>query len=367
MRKTIFFFISIFSLIISGAVSAQQTIEQRWLLPELNCRLNTGPCLIHLSLEGDLYTYVSSDATLYFSRENQGTYTSYDLSLYREELQGVLTDFLAFSNHKTVIFYSDRVKSLIKINLETADIEIMPQSRIHNLRHCNPYQARVGSEQYISRIGLDNLLLACAVAESGSMQILVIDVVNNVTIKIINMENSGLEETTMVWGSGGINPPWRRLIGGQDGNLYIDYGYVFPYPRGLINSTTPDDIWGWEIFRYDNLSNNWAKYSISPRDFMTINYPPDPDIDVLRMPRLEAVTQNGGFIYTYSWKLLDEETSQEYYHVDINYYDENFTFIKNHTIKCQMQNGFVTLIGLTSNEDILFRNGNPFQFTLLDD
>lgn len=343
--KYLFSLVALIALSIAIPLDAQpaaQFAHASWALPSEIC----GPdqnCEIRLSLEGDLFIYSFSGATFYVSRQGETTYRAYNLQPYVRWITGGLMDFVPFSNYDAVLFFgSGDGGTLSRLDLTTGQMILMPQSDIgRRVLECNGYSGRRGNHYRISRLGTGSQLLVCSLDDDGNFLVNIVDVVTQQTLHSYNFE--------LPWNGIGQPRSWNMLLGGQDGNIYldaigIDQRIIWQQLAGPVPEMP---AWGWRLYRYEVSSGTWSVRNILPEQMSSANYPP-PGSSI--NARVAAVLTNGDIIYQHEWRQTLREHGME-----VSQFSPDFQLLQR--ITNEGSEASLSYAGITEDGLVLLRDG----------
>lgn len=325
--------------------SGQTTLPANWNLPPLDCTTSTQTCEIRLSLEGDLFIlyHSANGPQLYVSQHDEENYRVY--SLNPRWVTGAAVEFVPFSIQNVVVFYTSlALGTLSRLDLITGEMSLLPQnSDIARVLPCNSHSARIGSQGYISRLGTGNLLLMCSL-DSAALDTLVsvVDVVAQTTLFTVDFG--------VGWSGEGTGRPWDYLLGGQDGNIYIQtrFGSNWDISQQLIDSLPDLPDWGLRIFRYEVFTGTWFVRNIYPEQMASPNYPPTGSVI---NARIVAIMSNGDIVYRFDWRTQDGGESSE-----ISRYDANFNLVER--ISSQTLGRAARFVGISADGLVLLQSGS---------
>ena len=332
-------------LLLIGRAYAQNALPTVWTLPPIDCATSAAGCEIRLSLEADLYTlyYSENGPQLYVSRQSEGSYRLYSLNPLW--VTGAAVEFIPFSTQNIVIFYSSlNSGTLSRLDLITGEMNLMPQnSEFLRLMPCNTYAARTGSQNYISRLGTGSQLLVCSLGGNPLTTIVsIVDATAQTTLRTFDFG--------VGWSGEGTGRPWDHLLGGQDGNIYIQsrFGSDWDISQQFPDSLTPLPDWGWRIFRFESSTGIWSIRNINPEQMASPNYPPSGNIE---NNRIVAVLANGDIIYRYDWEMQDGGEASE-----ISHYDADFNLVER--ISSETLGRTADFVGISADGLMLVQSGS---------
>lgn len=350
MKRTAWF-MAVFNLIIclflSGiertwAQSELRSAEERWALPPVDCGRPLGACEIRVSLEGDLYILARHQAMLYVSRQGETTYRGFNLQPYVRWISGGVLEFVPYSDQNVVVFYGSADRTLSRLDLMTGEMTQMPQNdTFRQVILCNGYTNRTGSHHHISRLRTGTQLLFCAISNQGEFHLGILDVLTQETLCDYKFPLSSV--------TNGNARAWDMLLGGEDGNIYIDLnGFRPKLAWESVVGPLPDlPEWGWRLLRYEVSSGTWSAENIVPEQMASLNYPPRGNAF---FERIESVMSNGDILYLNVWS---EENSSDV--VELSHYDSNFQFVDR--ISSEELNSPFSYLGVSSEGLVLLRTG----------
>lgn len=331
-------------LLIVGTQAAAQSIAPSF--PSVNCSIDVS-CDMRLSMRGRIYIFQQSTQQLYVSDLNDNAYATYDLSAYKYQLTGFM-DYVPFDELGIVAFYFDDGSGHIELyNLETEQLKILELSAQGKLVPCN-YYTRLPYllPSFISRLGSQNHLLVCSFTPDHTFQVAVLDVENQSIISTIDFGHPRL-------GEGPILPPWNAMVGGMDGNIYVETNST-PSPNFLAdvlaNSGPADADYSRVIFRFSLQTNTWdvTKISLQQMQSRLLTNP----VPFVTASQLIAVDEQGKYYFYVDWS---DDTPDRTRHIEITRLNAALDEL---ALMTEINLGVTVLpSGITADGRILFRHG----------
>lgn len=240
------------TLVFMVSMSAEaQSSQFDWQIGSINCSIVY--CNKRLSPQGVLYIFQDSPIRKLYVLQPDGTApVEHDLSSAGQLIMGQI-DFVPFDNIHAVIFFADAGDpiTLAHYDLSTGEIVNFSLPLTGNITSCNSTIWFLSTLPYaISRIGLDNQLLVCTYSHDFGSQINIIDVNTQAILQTVNL---GTQAT-----GGRFDPPWTTLIGGADGNIYLESAVPPPVIYDQLPELHTIDFPSPMLFKFSRLSNQWS-------------------------------------------------------------------------------------------------------------
>lgn len=258
-------------------------------------------CDIRMSYDGRAYIFQQSTQMLYISDLNGDAYQTYDLSLYKYQLNGLI-DFVPFDELGLVAFYSDDGSGHIELyNLETGQLALLDLSAQGKLVPCNYYTRLLYLVPgFIARLGDQDQLLLCSFTSQHTFQMTILDVSSQAVINTIDF---GFPRP----GEGPILPPWNAMAGGMDGNIYIETDST-PISDFLANMLTDSDSFesgSRLIFKFSPQTNTWSVNQVLPRQLQSRVSDDSPLF--VTANQLTVVDEQGKYYFYLDWTDPDSD------------------------------------------------------------
>lgn len=236
---------------ISEAPIARLESQLNWQISAVDCSIVY--CHKRLSPQGVLYIFQDYPVRKLYVLQPDGTPPiEHDLTSAGQLIMGRI-DFVPFDDLQAVIFFADAGDpiTLARYELATGQISDFSLPLVNRISLCNRSSWFLSTLPYaISQIGLDDQLLVCTYSTDSGAQINVVDVSNQTVLQSINL---GTQAT-----GGRFDPPWGSLIGGADGNIYLESSFPPPtlYDQFPELQTLDVSSSGF-LFRFSLPDNQW--------------------------------------------------------------------------------------------------------------
>jgi hypothetical protein len=238
-----------------------------WNVSEKACLRGDG-CLgsVSVNLKNVLYGFIRETKTLYVVQPDGSPPVKVDLSLPAQNAITSLTgDFVPFEDD-TIVFAGESGIGpnvnpgfqLYLYDLLTGHLTPLPVKWPGRLTRCER-QILVNEHQFY-RIGTGKRIVACTQTNRGVYQ-----------INIVNLETYEIERTLLTYQTEPDLRPWAKLVGGLDGNLYVQFYFQVVYNaadgriRTITSSNSSEAETLFYIFRYAPDTQAWENIAIPKR------------------------------------------------------------------------------------------------------
>jgi len=257
--------------------------------PEPYCDIRitpTGIQYIYIRSQGKLFVYDPQAMFVYDPQAN--TLDEYDLpSIVRAPTIGLGYDFVLMASQQEVVFFSSPGQYVARYNLTTQQVTTIPAPIGATWIGCSrvvPWRSTPYG--YLSALGQDGRIVLCSTSDQG------------MGIHIYDLATSTIERSLLI----GVNliqypgfPPWIRLLGGLDGNVYIDGAFRVPTnmpgldPDIVRGNGIPGQTRIMYIYRYEE--NRWEYHELTEVQLRSPGSSLDGDSDLV------GVEADGSLLY----------------------------------------------------------------------
>lgn len=325
-----------------GKILAESATLQ-WTLPAIACTRDSY-CDIRISPQGSLYTFHQITHKLYVSAANGVEYIEYDLSIIKNYL-GYNLDFVPFDDDHSVVFFSSTgafSSTLLRYNLTTQQISEFDPPSNENFVGCNRYTGLLyPPPMYISRLGLGSKFIACSMTSDNVIKVNVFGLDSRMVEQSVNFGAGTIDDNH-------LTPPWNSLLGGYDGNIYVE-SLGKPSYLSVLTSNLPEELPTRThlIFKYSVDTENWDVNVIGELQMASTVFanPAIPSV----ISQMVGIDSDGQPYYFHLWR--DSEGS----HFELTHFAT--TYAVSERISDARLGISGVFLGMTTDEYVLFRNG----------
>jgi hypothetical protein len=242
--------VNILIVLMTTTQSVMAQTQPNWQMHNIDCTI--AKCMVRSGPNQSLYLYMYTTREL-FIVNSDGT------PPIRHELADLLTyvesivDFVVVQNGQSIVFYVYPQASMTRIDLVTRTQTTLSLPGENRMWSCDPnFNLIVPGWRLLFRLGTGDNLLVC----DGSRDLHIVDAVSGNAIKTIPV-GSTIQGSDIY--------PWRSVVGGQDGMIYIENPrHTLPFMQTLIpNADQIDYGTATLIFRYDPNTDLWSYVRVS--------------------------------------------------------------------------------------------------------
>lgn len=290
-RKVSYFFSSLLIILLGVQIVTAQTSSitinegsDHWILPNLVCE--GALCNTRITPAGNITIVDTTANQLYVSIRNEDHYTQYDLQAMSTFMNGFV-DFIPLDASSKIVFASDTGSAVLgEYDTTTRSFTQLNLSEYGRIKSCNNYLATaIAPQGYILPIGIGSQFLFCSFDENSELTVHIYDVSSN-QVQNLDFGAKGIGDNSQ-------GKPWNSLVGGQDGNLYIEVFDPPKYLETLVSSSITSISLTHRsraLVKYTVASGTWSFQTITADQMLSSTF---SDSRFIRAARTISVDANG--------------------------------------------------------------------------
>jgi hypothetical protein len=283
--------------------------SDQWLLPNLACEGVS--CYTRITAAGNITTVDTTDNQLYVSIRNEDHYTQYDLQAMSTFMNG-FADFVPLDGSSKIVFASDTGSAVIEeYDTTTRSFTQLNLSEYGRIKSCNNYLATaIAPQGYILPIGIGSQFLFCSFNGNSELTVHIYDVSSN-QVQNLDFGAKGIGDNSQ-------GKPWNSLVGGQDGNLYIEVFDPPKYLETLVSSSITSISLTHRsraLVKYTVASGTWSFQTITADQMLSSAF---SDSRFIRAARTISVDANGNSYFYFEPSDAPPATVMELTAIDQN-------------------------------------------------
>lgn len=355
--KLSYFFSSLLIVLLSvhttTAQSSDFTISKgsdQWLLPNLACEGVS--CYTRITPAGNITIVDTTANQLYVSIRNEDHYTQYDLQAMSTFMNGFV-DFIPLDASSKIVFASDTGSAVLgAYDTTTRSFTQLNLSEYGRIKSCNNYLATaIAPQGYILPIGIGSQFLFCSFDENSELTVHIYDVSSN-QVQNLDFGAKGIGDNSQ-------GKPWNSLVGGQDGNLYIEVFDPPKYLETLVSSSITSISLTHRsraLVKYTVASGTWSFQTITADQMLSSAF---SDSRFIRAARTISVDANGN-----SYFYFEPSDSPPATVMELTAIDQNSNVLYRLATSDFTQSK--VFVGVTQDGLVLFAGGEGLNWLILE-